>query len=322
MKKFPHRLLFILLLFATIAPKAFAAKLLVPGGQVIGVSLQNDTITVAAIDEALGANAKAAGLRPGDQLLKVGETQIHHPQDVRTALEHSDGQVELSVLRGGKEKHLKLRPAITEQGPRLGVLLKQGVTGIGTVTYYDPESHMFGALGHGVNDPEGQLVTMTGGNVYRATVLSVKQGKAGKPGQLMGALSHSSPVGALDKNAAQGIFGAAPALCSDEALPIADPAEIHTGSATIRSTIKGEDVQEYSVEIMKIYPQSRPAGRNMLLRVTDQQLLDTTGGIVQGMSGSPIIQSGKIVGAVTHVLVNDPTTGYGIFIENMLDAAS
>ena len=286
MKKLPHRLLFLLLLFSMIAPRALASKLLIPGGQVIGINLENDTVTVAAIDEALGANAKAAGLRPGDQLLRVGQKEIHCPQDVRAALESSDGQVELSVLRSGKEKRLTLRPAITQQGPKLGVLLKQGVTGIGTVTYYDPDTQNFAALGHGVNDPEGDLVTMAGGNVYRATVLSVKQGKAGKPGQLLGALTQSAPAGTLSKNAPQGIFGAAPALCADEALPTAETSQIHTGPATILSTVKGEDVQEYSVEIVKIYPQSRPTGRNMLLKVTDPALLETTGGIVQGMGVS------------------------------------
>ena len=321
MKKLPHRLLFLLLLLSMLAPRVLAAKLLIPGGQVIGISLENDTVTVASIDETLGANAKAAGLRPGDRLLQVGDTKIHCPQDVRSALEHSDGEVRLSVLRGGKEKQLRLRPAITQQGPKLGVLLKQGVTGIGTVTYYDPELRCFGALGHGVNDSDGALVTMHGGAVYRATVISVKQGKTGKPGQLMGALSQVTPLGELNKNAPQGIFGAAPALCAEDPLPIATAEDIRTGPATIRSTVKGEDVQEYSVEIMKIYPQSRPAGRNMLLRVTDEDLLNATGGIVQGMSGSPLVQDGKLIGAVTHVLVNDPTMGYGIFIENMLEAA-
>ena len=225
-------------------------------------------------------------------------------------------------MRSGKEKRLTLRPQITQNGPKLGVLLKQGITGIGTVTYYDPDTQAFAALGHGVNEPEGDLAKMEAGNIYRASVLSVKPGKAGKPGQLLGTLTHIEPIGKLEKNASQGIFGVAPALCATEALPIAAAQEIRPGSATIRSTVAGEDVQEYSVEILKIYPQSRPDGRNLLLKVTDPRLLETTGGIVQGMSGSPVIQNGKLVGAVTHVLVNDPTRGYAIFIENMLETAN
>ena len=322
MKNLSRRFFIIIWILAALSPKVLAAKLLIPGGQVIGIRLENDTVTVAAIDEALGQNAKNAGLQPGDRILQVDDTRICSPQDVKDALAHSDGQVELSVLRSGKEKHLRLRPAITENGPKLGVLLKQGVTGIGTVTYYDPDTQNFAALGHSINDPDGQPAAMESGSVYPATVLSVKQGKSGKPGQLLGALRNYEPAGALSKNAPQGIFGTAPALCREQPLPTATNSEIHTGSATIRSTVAGEDTQEYSVEITKIYAQSRPTGRNLLLKVTDHRLLETTGGIVQGMSGSPIIQDGKLVGAVTHVLVNDPTTGYGIFIENMLNAAA
>ena len=162
---------------------------------------------------------------------------------------------------------------------------------------------------------------MTQGFAYRAKVDNVCKGKSGDPGQLMGSVTDLSPIAPLEQNTPQGVFGKAAKAFSGDALPVADIAQIHTGPAVIRSTIAGENPQEYSVEILKVYPASAASGRNMLLKVTDPQLLETTGGIVQGMSGSPIIQDGKLVGAVTHVLVNDPTTGYGIFIENMLDAA-
>ena len=322
MKKLVNRIALTLVCVFTLCQSVSAARLLVPGGQVIGLELADRSVTVAAFDEALGDLAKAAGLAVGDQITKIDEKAVRSAQDVRQALERSDGKVDVSVLRKGKEKLLHLTPRITADGPRLGVYLKEGVTGIGTVTWYDPQSHSFGCLGHGVNTQAGELVAMERGQAYRAAILSVKKGKIGEPGQLMGSLCGTDPIGVLNKNTVQGVFGQMDIQLQGEPLPVASSDQIRTGSATIRSTVRGQSVQEYSVEILKIYPNADPSGRNMLLRITDPALLETTGGIVQGMSGSPIIQNGKLVGAVTHVLVNDPTTGYGIFIENMLDAAA
>ena len=299
-----------------------AAELLIPGGQVIGLQLQDNTVTIAAIDEDLGAAAREAGLKEGDRILRIDNTQITSVEDIRSALTRSDGQIDVCVLRGKKTKQLSVCPNATEDGPRLGVYLKQGTTGVGTVTYYDPENGRFAALGHGVNTPSGNLLQMTAGTVYPAEVISVKKGSVGTPGQLMGALSGTDPIGNLEKNTEQGVFGTCQTAATTEPLPVAKPSEVHTGLATIRSTVDGNTLREYSVEILKIYPNAKERSRNLLLKVKDPELLQTTGGIVQGMSGSPIIQNGKLVGAVTHVLVNDPTTGYGIFIENMLDAAA
>ena len=162
---------------------------------------------------------------------------------------------------------------------------------------------------------------MTQGFAYKANVDAIKKGKSGDPGQLLGTVTDPEPIAALSRNTIQGVFGKTQQPFPGDALPTGAVSEISTGPAIIRSTIQNGSVQEYSVEILKIYPHSGSDGRNMLLKVTDPRLLSTTGGIVQGMSGSPIIQNGKLVGAVTHVLVNDPTTGYGIFIENMLEAA-
>ena len=300
----------------------FAEDLLIPGGQVIGLQLYNDTVTVAAFDDVLGGDTKAAGLQIGDEILSVNGTKVRTAQDVCDALEQSDGTVEIRVNRGGKEKKLKIAPQITDRGPRLGVYLRSGITGIGTVTWYDPETKQFGTLGHGVNGSDGELLDMTGGTAYNARVVSVRKGVSGEPGQLKGAVAAGQEIGTLYRNTQQGVFGTSGRGWKGEALPVGEAEDIRTGEAVIRSTVSGEAVQEYSVEILKIYPGSRSDGRNLLLKVTDPALLEATGGIVQGMSGSPIIQDGKLVGAVTHVLVNDPTTGYGIFIENMLDAAA
>ena len=301
---------------------AFAEELLIPGGQIIGLQLCNDTVTVAAFDDALGGDSRAAGLQVGDEILSVNGQRIKSAQDVCDALDRSDGSVEVRISRSGKEKKLKVTPRITDQGPRLGVYLRSGITGIGTVTWYDPETKRFGTLGHGVNSADGQLLEMTGGSAFDARVASVKKGTSGEPGQLKGAVAPGQEVGQLYRNTQQGVFGISDRGWKGEALPVGETEDIRTGAAVIRSTVSGEAVQEYSVEILKIYPGARPDGRNLLLKITDPALLETTGGIVQGMSGSPIIQDGKLVGAVTHVLVNDPQTGYGIFIENMLEAAS
>ena len=302
--------------------QTLAADLLIPGGSVIGLELQDDTVTVAAFDDALCRNAKDAGLRIGDEILKIDGQTVDSIEDVRAALECCDGDVELIVSRSGKQHKLVFAPEVTQEGPKLGVYLRQGIAGIGTVTYYDPQTHEFGTLGHGVSDAQGELLDMTEGTAYDGQVRSVVKGKSGTPGQLRGTADADAAVGTLLKNTARGVFGVSRTGWLGQALPVADFGDIHTGAATIRSTVVGDTVQEYSVEIVKIYPQDRPDGRNFLIKVTDPALLETTGGIVQGMSGSPIIQDGKLVGAVTHVLVNSPDTGYGIFIENMLDAAS
>lgn len=304
-----------------LSPEVSAAEL-VPGGQVIGLELRDGSVSVAAFDETLGAPAKAAGIQIGDRIVDIDGVAVTSAADVRTALERSDGRVELTLLRNGKEQAVYMEPLITADGPRLGISLRQGVTGLGTVTWYDAKTGAFGALGHGVSNSRGELVKLVEGYAYDATVLSVKKGACGEPGQLRGGVDGDVPVGDLKKNTAQGLFGNTESGWQGRALQTAYANQIREGKATILSTVSGDGVREYSVEILKIYPKSKCEGRNLLLRVTDPALLATTGGIVQGMSGSPIIQDGKLIGAVTHVLVNDPTTGYGIFIENMLNAAA
>ena len=311
----------ILFLFVWLVPQqVFAAQLLVPVGELIGIALQDNSVTVVSFDPELGECSQKGGLKAGDRILSIDGQKTTCVQDIKTALQKSGGTVKVTVLRGKKEKTLRLTPQITADGPKLGILLKEGMTGVGTVTFYDPDSGRYGALGHGVHTTAGSLLTMRTGNAYGASLLTVKKGKIGTPGQLMGALQEESCIGSVEKNTHQGIFGKANIPWQGQVLPVCSSKEIQTGTATIRSTVEGDGVQEYSVEILKIYPSDDT--RNLLLKVTDPELLSATGGIVQGMSGSPIIQNGKLIGAVTHVLVNDPTTGYGIFIENMLNAAA
>ena len=297
-----------------------AAEYLIPVGKVIGLHLRDDTVTIAAFDDTLGTHARDSGLRIGDQIVAMDARSIRCAEDVRSALDCCDEDVDITVRRSGKLHTLEVSPADTAGEKKLGVYLRQGIAGIGTVTWYDPETGLFGALGHGVSTAKGTLLEMTQGTAYDAAVQAVVRGKSGEPGQLRGS-ADVQQIGQIIRNTPQGVFGKTSASWRGQPIPVAEFEEVHTGPAVIRSTVQGSSAQEYSVEILKIYPQDRSDNRNFLLRITDTDLLNTTGGIVQGMSGSPIIQDGRLIGAVTHVLVSDPTRGYGIFIENMLDAA-
>lgn len=313
----------LLALCVTVLPfGAAAADTLVPVGKVVGLQLGDDSMVIAGFDSILGTAAQKAGLQVGDKITNINGRSVHCTEDIVKALKAQDGIADVRYIRDGKTKNAKVQPINTQDGPRLGIYLKQGISGVGTVTWYDPDNGTFGALGHGVNAGNGQLVPVEKGTLYRASVLSVIKGKAGEPGQLLGSLRDKAPIGVINKNVQQGIFGTVDTGWQGEEIQVADNDEIRTGAAVIRSNVSGDEIREYSVEILKIYPNSRDGGRNMLIKVTDPALLQATGGIVQGMSGSPIIQNGKLIGAVTHVLVNDPTRGYGIFIENMLNAAA
>lgn len=322
MKRRIQAIVFSMVLFTMLPCHAEAAELLIPVGKIVGLQLRDDTLTVAAYDDTLGGCAKAAGVKIGDELVEIDGSAVTCAEDVRQALSTAGEQVELTVRRGGKLCRLRLTPEQTDQGPRMGIYLRQGIAGIGTVTFYDPQTGAFGALGHGVSNAKGVLLNMSRGNAYDAGVLSVKRGKCGDPGQLKGSADPERICGTLLRNTPQGVFGVSKQGWKGEPVPTASYDQIRAGEAVIRCTVTSDAVQEYSVEILKIYPAERRDSRNFLLRVTDPELLQATGGIVQGMSGSPILQDGRLIGAVTHVLVNDPTMGYGIYIENMLDAAA
>ena len=317
MKKIRRAALTLALLLLLTTP-VLARQLLIPGGQVIGLELEGGRIMIVSFSPDQARALWEAGVQPGDELIALDGRRMDRLEQLQQELQQSDGEVTLTLRRGEQEKTVRLCPKITREGPRLGLYLRQGVSGIGTVTWYDPETGQYGALGHGVRSAQEEL---TGGSLYPASVASVKKGQSGIPGQLRGRLQSRNSCGSIEKNQDQGIFGISQNGWPGEPLPVALRSELHPGKATIRSTVTGTDLQEYDVEIVKLYPGSGKDGRNLLLQITDPRLLKLTGGIVQGMSGSPIIQDGRLIGAVTHVLVNDPTKGYGIFIENMLDAA-
>ncbi len=285
MKRILSAILGMMGLFTLLPLGAGAAELLIPVGRVIGLQLHNDSITVVAYDDILGSQARSAGLKIGDEIVTIDGTAVDSAEDVRSALSGCGEAVELTVRRGSRLNKLRLAPTETEDGPRLGVYLRQGIAGIGTVTFYDPETGIFGTLGHGVSDARGSLLNMTRGSACTATVASVRRGLSGDPGQLKGC-AVPDPCGTLLRNTPQGVFGITKRGWKGEPLPVADYEEITTGPARIRCQVAGEDVQEYGVEVLKIYPESRSDDRNFLLRVTDPTLLEATGGIVQGMGVS------------------------------------
>ena len=306
---------------------ALDREFLVPVGHTIGIKLFSDGVVVVGLAEIETAQGRispgvACGLRVGDVIEEANGTEVESSEQFSGILQ-CGGTVELAVSRGGEELMLSAHPAPGEDGVyRLGAWIRDSMAGIGTVTYYDPQTGEFGALGHGVTDSDtGLLMPLADGAVMGSTVKAVKKGSEGEPGQLRGEFDLTKDKGTLSANTEQGVFGKldADAISFGAAIPVARAGEVREGAAVIRANVSGDAVEEYEIEILRVLDAT--GARNLLLRVTDQELIALTGGIVQGMSGSPIIQNGKLIGAVTHVLVNDPTRGYGILIENMLNAA-
>jgi len=314
---------------ALLQPHALAAEdteYLVPAGFTVGISLEADGVIVTGVSafDRGPSPAEEAGIRPGDIITSLGDTPVRCADDVKTALEACRGEMEAKVVRGGRTVSLTVRPRSGEDGePVLGLRLRDSLAGIGTVTFYDPETGAFGALGHAVNDVDtGVCVPLRSGSLFRSSVSDVIRGSCGSPGQLVGVFEPGQALGTLSKNTVCGIFGQMRECppCGSEALPAASDSEIKTGPAVILSNITGTVISEYDVEITRVSTGGGDA-RCMMIKVTDPDLIEDAGGIVQGMSGSPIIQNGKLVGAVTHVLVNDPTRGYAVSISRMLEAA-
>lgn len=306
-----------LFLFMILPLSAAAQRYLVPSGNLIGLHLRDGSITIADLDPEQSKPSVKAGLRIGDEIVKINGRSIAKVSDVPEMIGKSGGEIMLTYRRGSKEETV---PIPVQPGQKLGLHLRQGIAGVGTVTWYDPETRAFGTLGHGVSNTHGILMNMQKGDAYTAAVTGLQPGRIGQPGALKGAALSDAPFGELTRNTPHGVFGSSRIPLPGTPIPVADWSALHTGPAQIRSTVNGENPQNYNVEIIRLYPE-RPDGRDMLLKVTDPALIGITGGIVQGMSGSPILQDGNLVGAVTHVLVSEPTMGYGIFIGNMLDAA-
>ncbi|MBE5039288.1 SpoIVB peptidase [Oscillospiraceae bacterium DSM 107454] len=308
------------------------AQVLVPVGQTVGVTLDMEGVTVVdtadveSYDGKKYTPAKDAGIRPGDVIETINGTQMQSAQQLEE-LVNEQGETDLQVKfrRGEEEKECKVKAALSSLDGhyRIGVWIKDAASGIGTVTYFDPETKEFGALGHGITQQkEQEALPIQGGSILKAAIVSVQKGSKGQPGELIGVFAEDKEkLGSVQSNTMVGLKGVLDGTvklnASMEPIPVAERTEVTEGAAQILSNIAEDKIEEFDIEIQKIN-KDEDSTKGMVIHVTDQELLEKTGGIVQGMSGSPIIQNGKLVGAVTHVFVNDPTRGYGIFMDLML----
>ena len=288
---------------------------LCPSGEAFGILIKEDGVTVSS--------STCTALLGGDRIIRIGKVDCNDTEDVYTAVRESGGApLNIRLIRGGEEKIVCVTPKYKDGEYKLGVTLRSQTAGIGTMTFIDPETLSYGGLGHAVSDSEtGEPVSVKSGSACQVTLGSCKKGEAGKAGELSGILSRT-PIGSITKNTECGVFGRLenePKNLSSP-IPIAHRDDVSIGEAEIISTIRNGKTATYKIEITDIDENSN-GSKSFKIKVTDPTLIALTGGIVRGMSGSPIIQDGKLVGAVTHVLVANPTEGYGIFIENMLSAA-
>ena len=320
-------------LVPAVTARAAEARTVLPLGRAVGIKLFSDGVMVVGFSEVAGetgssAPARDCGLREGDIITHINREEVDSIEEVQSVLQSVGGEP-MSIRAVRDDKTVQLTAQAVQCGSdgqyKLGAWIRDSMAGIGTLTFCDPETGCFGALGHGISDVDtAKLMPLQSGALLYSEVTDVRKGEKGTPGELHGAFQAQRELGELSANTASGVFG----TLTDESLlqglrpvPVAARGEVQTGPATILSNISGDQVEEYSVEIVHLYPANSSDTRNLMLRVTDPRLLETTGGIVQGMSGSPILQNGRLVGAVTHVLVNDPTQGYGILAETMLAQA-
>ncbi len=299
-------------------------------GHPFGMKLYTDGVLVidtSAVEGPEGSvhPANEAGLKKGDYILFADGVSIACNEDLSEIVAASQGEpVRLEILRNGKNKTLTITPvyAAESEGYRLGVWVRDSSAGIGTLTFYSPATGVVCGLGHGICDEDtGSLMTVNSGQMVTATILSNKRGEKGSPGELQGQFTYET-VADIERNCEQGVYGR---LIGEMDLSnlteIALKQDIEDGKAQILSTVEGQTPKLYDCTVEKRNGAFHSATQNLVVTVTDPELLDTTGGIVQGMSGSPILQNGKLIGAVTHVFIDDPTKGYGIFAENMLETA-
>ncbi|MBE7065268.1 MAG: SpoIVB peptidase [Ruminococcaceae bacterium] len=306
-------------------------------GVPIGIKMQSDGVIVTGFIGFKNENDKFvnpsfdAGILVGDRIVSVSGEEVHSTVDLQNCIYKSTGSCDVNVIRNDEVCTITVTPDVSAESHqnKLGLWVKDNAAGIGTLTYINPENNQYGALGHGIGGAEYcGLFEMSDGTLYDAAIGGCVKGKSGSPGELQGYFLNSeneNGIGNVETNCDRGIYGTISESVVNDMdeygilMPVARMSEIYSGDATIISTVSGTTPKEYAVKIELIKNDSSETSKGMSIYVTDRDLLAETGGIVQGMSGSPILQDGKLIGAVTHVLVNDPTRGYGIFIENMLD---
>lgn len=301
----------------------------VPGGNLLGLKMNTDGILVVGLSHVIDKQSQKltplenAGIDVGDQIITLnGETITSTKKLVNLVEKSRGGEMTVVYKHDGKEKKTSVKPVLSADGNyRLGVWVRDSSAGIGTMTFYNPQDQTFGALGHAICDVDtGQLIKISDGEVLSCDIYSLVKSKKGSPGEIQGSLSPNGSLGDIKSNELSGIYGKLDSeqIAESSTIEVGSRFSVKEGDAKILCSLDGKTIKEYSIKIEKILTDVN-SSKGMVIQITDPKLLEETGGIVQGMSGSPIIQNNHLIGAVTHVFINDPTRGYGIFIENMLD---
>lgn len=299
------------------------------GGFPAGFLLNTTTVEVVGVCDVLTSDgiaspARECGIKSGDIIEKINDREIKATQDVNDALNEDYKKFVITISRDGQTQEMDITPVVdlSSKCKKLGLLVKDSVNGVGTVTFIDVKNKKFGSLGHPVTDSENNRMEVSGGTVYGCIIYSVKKGVRGNPGELKGIFENNKTVGTVALNCSCGIFGKlsedfdTSALTAVETAPLSS---VKPGKAEIYSTVNGNQCKKYDISIVKVDEKNKD-NRNFVIKIDDDELIEQSGGIVQGMSGSPIVQNGKLVGAVTHVFINDPTRGFGIGIDKMLSS--
>ena len=314
-----------------VAVKVVDLPVVVPCGTPFGIKIFTDGVLVVGMSDVDTANgpsnpARSAGIKAGDVILTINGKTVTTNEQVAEMVEQSGGKtMTFHIRRDNIAFDVKFVPAksVNENRWKAGLWVRDSSAGIGTLTFYDPQSKTFGGLGHAVCDVDtGEILPLSTGEIVPARIFGVQKGVSGTPGELRGGFE-TGTLGQLTVNSETGIFGSLTNLPSAvQTVPVCMKQQVKTGAAQILTTIDGTKPEWFDIRIDQVHYNDSSPTRNMVIVITDEELLEKTGGIVQGMSGSPILQDGKLVGAVTHVFVNDPTKGFAIFAENMLKTAS
>ncbi len=313
--------------YKSVKVKVLEDEELIVGGQAVGIRLYSKGLVVVAVgrvNENGKSPAEKAGIREGSVIEKINGKEILSPEEFSQIVEVSES-VTLTVRDEDSTRDVTLKPEISDYDgvKRIGLWVRDSTAGVGTLTYIEPDSLIYGALGHAVSDVDtGVRFEVERGSIEECAIGDIVRGEKGSPGELKGIFYTGAKIlGDIAKNEAEGIFGNALGVPEGERVTAGHKSEIKKGKAYIRTSLDGKTVEDYEIEILKVNKNTKNPSKGLVIKITDNELIEKTGGIVQGMSGSPILQDGKLIGAVTHVLVNDPTKGYGVFIENMLKSA-
>lgn len=299
----------------------------VPVGKAIGMKLYTDGVLVVGMSEIEGKKPyENSGIQEGDRIVEINQNEIENTQMLMQVVNESKGnEISIKYIRDEKTITTSMTPVKNEEEQyKLGLWVRDAAAGVGTLTFYEPSSKMFGTLGHGILDVDTSgLIKIENGELVTTNILSIQKGEKGNPGEIRGTIESGYTIGDIAKNTEFGVFGTLnkPAyigVSEKDGIEVALREEIKLEKAQIICELENGQKQYYDIEIQKVFLNNNKDNKSMLIKITDEKLLEKTGGIIQGMSGAPIVQNGKFVGAVTHVLVNDPTMGYGVFADIML----